>query len=312
MLKKFFDLEYFFEDFKKGASRYLVLGFLVLSVLFLCYAYLGKQAFLSKGGYGIPAALSGATERTALSEEIREIRQQVKQYDKDADGASEEEYASLKEQLAAREARRTELAKSAGMEQIELRNWQYIGWFFSGFFFLFLLPVLFIALHPGLRLKDYGLGIGDWRFGLRIFAVFSGLMIVLVLIISIFKIGGFLEYYPMFARSSQPYEGFLKWFIIVQFFYFLYFVGWEFFFRSLLLFPLEKHMGRLSALVAVLPFAIMHIGKPPAEAFGSIIAAYFLALLVLRTRSFWICAFIHFAVAFVMDLAAALSRGLFG
>jgi len=64
--------------------------------------------------------------------------------------------------------------------------------------------------------------------------------------------------------------------------------------------------------LGILPFAIMHAGgKPIAEAFGSILAAYFLGLLVLKVRSFWVCPLIHFMVAFSMDLIAAFHRGLF-
>jgi hypothetical protein len=128
-----------------------------------------------------------------------------------------------------------------------------------------------------------------------------------------FNVKSFLAYYPLYAEKSaagaQP--DFLFWFVVLEFCFLLYFIGWEFFFRSLILFPLEKHLGGAAAVIGLLPFALTHIGKPIPEVFGSVFAAWFLSVLVLRARSFWICPLIHFAVSFTMNLAAAFSRQLF-
>jgi len=197
--------------------------------------------------------------------------------------------------------------------------YRYVGWFLSCFFFLFVVPVAFIGLHPRLKMKDFGLGLGDLKYAGKIALVFSGVMIIMVVILVLSKNKTFLNYYPMFVKRLSParqpghflFKNFAMYFIIFEISYFIYFIGWEFFFRSLLIFPLEKRLGNMAVIAGILPFAIMHAGgKPIAEAFGSIIAAYLLGILVLKVRSFWICPVIHFMVAFSMDISSALSRGL--
>lgn len=287
----------FIEDFK-NKNRGIVWAFLSFSLLFLLYIYFGKNAFLYKGGYGL---LGGESQN----------------------------------------------------------YFRYIGWFFSCFFVFFAIPVIFIGLHPKLKLKNFGLGIGDYKFTGKIAFVFTAFMLILVAALIIFKSTAFLRYYPMFAKGiskansgSFVMRNFLTLFLVYEVSYFIYFIGWEFFFRGLLIFPLanklenfrkkseknEKeaflfsvknrsinlflkkrgrnknknrtHIEHLTALIGVLPFAIMHLRKPVPEVFGSIIAAYFLGLLALKAKSFWITPIIHFLIAFSMDFSAALSRGL--
>jgi len=60
--------------------------------------------------------------------------------------------------------------------------------------------------------------------------------------------------------------------------------------------------------VQTLPFALLHTGKPEAEALSSVFAGVALGWLALRTRSFWWGALLHAAIAFAMDLCAAWSR----
>jgi len=292
------------EDFRGGSAK-LVIGYLLLSLLFLVYIYGGKKACLNGGCYGLPGALatSPAEARKKVSDIVRLLREkrQLK------DGLAVQR-ADLERRLSA--AKRA--VKRARLDRVQQQRFiRYGGWFFSGFFFLFVIPVLFIVLHPRLKPVDFGLGPGNWKLSLRLFGLFSAVMLAAVAIVVVFRVRGFLHYYPMFARGifrtgRLP----LLWFVFLELLYLFYFIGWEFYFRSLIIFPLEDKLGSLAALVGVLPFAIMHVGKPIAEAFGSIVAAYFLGVLALKTRSFWICALLHFLIAFSMDLTAVVHRGL--
>ncbi len=45
--------------------------------------------------------------------------------------------------------------------------YSYLHWFGSSFAWLFVLPIGIIALMPARRLGDFGLGLEDWRFGVR-------------------------------------------------------------------------------------------------------------------------------------------------
>jgi len=245
----------FVEDFK-SKDKWLIVGYLLLSVLMLMYLYLGKFAFFKHGGYGI-------------------------------------------------------LKSFHGQEQIYIK---YLGWFLSGFFFLFVVPIIVISLNKNLKFSDFGLVGGEKDISRKILLLFSLFMLTIVTVIVVFKIKIFLNYYPMYGKhllSPASKNNFITWFFVMEAGYLLYFIGWEFFYRSLLLFPLYKKIGSLAALFGVLPFAIMHARKPIPEAFGSIIAAYLLGILVLKTKNFWVAPIMHFIVAFGMNLGAALVKGYF-
>jgi len=292
----------------KDRGRWLHIAFLALAVLFLCYQYLAKDPFVRGSGYGIPALISGETEIRQLRDEIRILEEQLGDQE-----SAREERAARDERLTEARARLDEMEPGAA-ERTRIQHYmRYAGWFVSTFVFLFLLPVLFIALHPRLRLRDFGLGLGDWRFAGKIAAIFCAVMLAAVLAIALFDVKGFLSYYPLYAEkgATGPQPDFLFWFFVLEFCFLLYFIGWEFYFRALMLFPLEKYLGGLAAVVGVLPFALVHIGKPVPEVFGSIFAAWLLCILVLRARSFWLCPLLHFAVSFLMNLTAAFSRNLF-
>jgi membrane protease YdiL (CAAX protease family) len=82
----------------------------------------------------------------------------------------------------------------------------------------------------------------------------------------------------------------------------LYFAGWEFLWRGYMLFGLRRHMGDGAAVLAqMLPFVLLHFGKPPAETFGAVAAGVVLGALALRTRSFWYGAAVHWTIMLLMD-----------
>lgn len=190
----------------------------------------------------------------------------------------------------------------------------YLYWFVSSLVWLFLLPVAIIAMTPGMRLRDFGLGLGDWRFGMRAAAALYGIMLP-VLALASFR-PNFIDYYPMsdFVREEIALfaddGGFshLSPFLIYEGFYALYFIGWEFFHRGFLTIGLSRAFGWHAILVVTIPFAILHVDKPMPEAYGAIIASVMLGWLAIRTRSSWWGLFVHAAVAVTMDVFAVLQQ----
>jgi hypothetical protein len=306
-----------FEPFLKeltGGNRWLHIAFIGLAILFLGYNYLVKEPFLRSNGHGIPALVSGEQKAQDIRKEIRDLE---KDFESNAFASDEERQASRERLEALRVCKEQDDAKNSDPDSVPrttvMYYLRYAGWFVGTFVFLFVLPVIFIALHPRLRLRDFGLGLGDWRFAGKIAIIFFGVMAIAVFCIVLFNVKSFLAYYPLYAQKgvTGPQPDFLFWFLILEFCFLLYFIGWEFFFRSLILFPLEKYLGGASAVIGLLPFALTHIGKPVVEVFGSILAAWLLSVLVLRVRSFWICPLLHFAVSCTMNLVAVFSRQLF-
>jgi membrane protease YdiL (CAAX protease family) len=68
-------------------------------------------------------------------------------------------------------------------------------------------------------------------------------------------------------------------------------------------------MGAYAIFVMVVPYCMIHFGKPFLECFAAIIAGVVLGTLSLRTRSIWCGAMIHMSVAITMDVAALAQTG---
>jgi len=143
---------------------------------------------------------------------------------------------------------------------------------------------------------EYGVGLGDARFGLRVCAAFLGLMLPLTAFVATQP--AFQGRYPLDGAATHDLGHFVVW----EIFYLSYFLGWEFFHRGFLLFGLYRRIGALAIFVQAVPFTLTHFGKPEPEAWGSLLAGIALGALALRARSFWYGAGIHASVALFMDV----------
>ncbi|MBT8212509.1 MAG: CPBP family intramembrane metalloprotease [Acidimicrobiia bacterium] len=109
----------------------------------------------------------------------------------------------------------------------------------------------------------------------------------------------FESYYPFYRQAAEG--GLAFW--VYESGYALQFLGVEAFFRGFLLFGLAPVVGRWPAIaVMVVPYTMIHFGKPMPEAFAAIVAGFLLGWLALRSRSFVPGVFLHVAVAVTMDL----------
>lgn len=73
-----------------------------------------------------------------------------------------------------------------------------------------------------------------------------------------------------------------------------------------MLFGLEKKFGYYSVLIQMIPFVILHNGKPFLETIGAIFGGIALGILALRTRSFYYCVLTHIGVMYSIDLISSL------
>lgn len=190
----------------------------------------------------------------------------------------------------------------------------YLYWFGSSALWLFLVPVALIALMPGVSLSRFGLGLGDWRFGLHAAAVLYALMLPVLAAASFAQ--NFTDYYPMSAwvrgeiamfADSGVRAGLVS-FLIYEAAYALYFVGWEFFHRGFLTIGLERTLGWYAVFVVAIPFGIMHVGKPFPEAYGAVAASIVLGWLAIRTGSSWYGFLLHAGIAVTMDTLAVVQQ----
>lgn len=159
-------------------------------------------------------------------------------------------------------------------------------------------------VFPRYRFGDFGFGLGrgiGWLDALIFFAIMLPFVVF-----AVFQ-KDFASAYPLFKAAGKS----LGLFVIWEAVHLAHMFGWEFLNRGFLLFGLAERMGNWAILATAIPFAVLHIGKPELEAYGSFLAAIALGWLALRTRSFLPGVLLHWGVAFSLDIAAIIKRGGF-
>lgn len=178
--------------------------------------------------------------------------------------------------------------------------YEYLYWFLSDFVTLLIIPVLIIKLYFKEKISEFGFRAGDYRTGLKI----SGVLILLILIVL-----WFVSASPDFAdKYPGLFEARTDWniFFLFEASLLIYMFAWEFIWRGYMLFGLEEKFGFYSVFIQMIPFVILHNGKPAAEAFGAIAGALALGILAFRTRSYFYGVLIHFFTIFTMDIFSVL------
>ena len=177
---------------------------------------------------------------------------------------------------------------------------EFLYWFVGDFITFFIVGILIIKLLLKERVRDYGLQLGDYKTGLKYSFIFLFVMIVLIWIVSASP--AFAEKYP------HPSDAKSNWniLLIYELGMLIYMFAWEFIWRGFTLFGLEKKFGYYSVLIQMIPFVILHNGKPFLETFGAIFGGIALGILALRTRSFYYCVLTHIGVMFSIDFISTL------
>ena len=164
----------------------------------------------------------------------------------------------------------------------------------------FIVPLILIKWPLRAKFRDYGLGLGDWRFGLKITLIFVIVMLPIVWFVSASE--SFARTYPACPGVKDDWGRFL----IFAGTYFFYMTGWEFLWRGFTLFGLKEKLGYYAIFVQTIPFVILHFGKPSAESFSSIFAGLALGVLSWRSRSFWYAMLTHTAIIIAINTVAVL------
>jgi len=162
-----------------------------------------------------------------------------------------------------------------------------------------LLPVVFIKIILREKLSNFGLNLHLEKRFILLYTIMFLVMIPVLIYLS--YTAAFLEKYPFFKiQSKAELPLFLKWEII----YILQFVGIEFFFRGLLIHAFKHKFGYYSILFSVIPYCMIHFGKPLPETIGAIFAGLILGFLSLNTGSIILGILLHCGIAVTMDFLA--------
>lgn len=189
------------------------------------------------------------------------------------------------------------VAEALGPGYVEYRPllpFQY--WGLSSLVIRVLLPLAVIVLVLRERPGDWGFRVGGQWAHLRIYLLLLVGMVPLLWLASLMP--AFQAKYPFYGLAGLG--GWHFWGF--QLFYGLQFLGVEAFFRGFMLFGLYARLGYYAIPVMVIPYTMIHFGKPVPETFAAIAAGFILGWLALKSRSFLWGFFLHWAVAITMDL----------
>lgn len=154
----------------------------------------------------------------------------------------------------------------------------------SALVYFAVLPLLAIAVLLRKNPLDFGLRPGNWRvWGFHV--ILSIVIAVPALYISS-RFASLEEYYtvPQFDLPAYSLETVA------------YMLAWEFLYRGFLLFGLKDKLGEMSILVQMVPFVLLHFGKPEAETISTILVGVYLGYVVYRSNSYWPAFIIHVVV----------------
>ena len=183
---------------------------------------------------------------------------------------------------------------------LDVYLYEYLYWFIGDFFTFFLLSVLIIKFVLKEDLKNYGLQKGDFKIGLALSILFFIVMLPAIWFFSASP--DFSAKYPHLLSTRNNWNEF----IIYESGMLVYMISWEFIWRGFMLFGLKEKFGYYSVLIQMIPFVILHNGKPAPETFGAIAGGIALGILAFRTNSIYYCVITHMGIMFSIDIISTL------
>ena len=150
--------------------------------------------------------------------------------------------------------------------------------------------------------RDLGLRWGGlWRHG---WLYVGCLLVVLPMLFFVAKQPDFGAYYPFYELASRSWFDLLAWEVL----YVLQFFALEFFFRGWWLAALRPSLGASAIFSMLVPYCLIHHGKPYLETNGALLAGLVLGTLALQARSIYGGFLVHAVIAISMDVLALRNR----
>lgn len=166
----------------------------------------------------------------------------------------------------------------------------------SSFIYFGIFPVLTILIFLRKNPLDFGLRLGNYRLWLPYILIFLAIAIPILYFTS--DMSSVQGYY----RSGRNFD-LLKYALQMG----VYMLGWEFLFRGFMLFGLKEKFKEGSIIIQMIPFVLLHFGKPEIETISTIFTGLLWGYICYRGKSFWPAYIMHIVVnisnkAFVLGL----------
>jgi len=148
-------------------------------------------------------------------------------------------------------------------------------------------PVFTILIILRKNPLDYGLRIGNYK-------LWSFYVAITVLIgIPVLYIGSLFSSVGQYYTQPFDYYSFLTQMVPLLF-------AWEYLLRGFLLFGLKEKFKEASILIQMVPFTLLHLGKPEIEILMCIPMGIWFGYIAYRGKSFWPAFIIHVFINFTL------------
>jgi membrane protease YdiL (CAAX protease family) len=173
---------------------------------------------------------------------------------------------------------------------------QIENFWISSFIYFGVFPVLTILIFLRKNPLDFGLRLGNYKLWIPYVVIF------LVIVIPILYVSSDMSSVQGYYRSGRNFD-LLKYALQMG----VYMLGWEFLFRGFMLFGLQEKFKEGSIIIQMIPFVLLHIGKPEIESISTIFTGLLWGYICYRGKSFWPAYIMHMVVnvsnkAFVLGL----------
>lgn len=155
---------------------------------------------------------------------------------------------------------------------------------------------------PKDALRDMGLRFTGLRRHAWVYALFVVGMVPVLLLVS--RQPDFGAYYPICATAGRSWVELVAWEAV----YLPQFICLEMFFRGWWIHT-TRIFGAGAIFSMIVPYCMVHFGKPYLEACGAIVAGVVLGSLAIQTRSIWAGVSVHVTVALLNDILALGRKG---
>jgi|WetSurMetagenome_2_1015567.scaffolds.fasta_scaffold126987_2 uncharacterized protein len=165
---------------------------------------------------------------------------------------------------------------------IALKNYHPLGdeWTSELFYYL-LLPILVIVFILRKNPLEFGFRLGDVKKWAAYVCITC--LIGAPILYAVSRLPSFQSYYDLQNFSFTRY-----FFTTVA-----TLTASEFLFRGFLIFGLKERLKEASILVQMVPFVLVHLGKPELETLSTILTGIYFGFIVYRTNSYWPALIIH-------------------